>query len=92
MLIQFPGAFLESESCLTRVDKMNVYTSFLTGISWETVEKRTAGQRSGRMRWIVDEGVAVLLWRVTSEVLWLEESVLLSQRDPTDSRVHLGRC
>lgn len=56
------------------------------------MEKRTAGQRSGRMRWIVDEGVAVLLWRVTSEVLWLEESVLLSQRDPTDSRVHLGRC
>lgn len=34
MLIQFPGVFLEAESCLTGVEKMNVCTSFLTGISW----------------------------------------------------------
>lgn len=34
---------------------MNVCTSFLTGNSWEAVEKSKAGQGSGRMRWIENE-------------------------------------
>lgn len=79
MLIQFPGIFLESESCLTGVDKMNVCTSFLTGISWgdSGKEKIRAGEREDEVGCGCRRSCAALL---SPGVLWLEESVLLPQR------------
>lgn len=91
MLIQFPGIFLESESCLTGVDKMNVCTSFLTGISWgdSGKEKIRAEEREDEVGCGCRRSCAAL-GSVLGCCGW--RSLCFCPRDPSDSRLLLAGC